>query len=215
MSSSPIKDALAALARNADHVEAAALGGTLERDSLPKAAQAALQQASALRAAGEDAWRLHPRLREYLQDHLQHFGAYPSPSGIGERINALRDFRVEALTAHAERDHESLRALLGQITVTVWDIADQTERNLKFLGSMLSIKYGAVQTMKAKLGPSACEALPELSRPGGVHPLQRQGAGVHARAATHGGHGRQPHADHAYGHRPGAPAADAFGRCRA
>ena len=51
MSNSPIKDALAALSRNAEHVEAAALGGTFARDALPRPALAALQQASALRAA--------------------------------------------------------------------------------------------------------------------------------------------------------------------
>lgn len=152
MSTNPIKDALAALSRNAEHVEAAALGGTLAHDALPRQALAALQQAIALRAAGDDAWRLHPRLREYLQDILQNFGAYPSPTGIGEKITTLRALRDEALQAFADRDHESVAALLQQIAVTVWDIADQTERNLKFLGSMMSIKYGAVQTLRAKLG---------------------------------------------------------------
>lgn len=147
---SPIRDALNALGRHAEHVEALVPGGAVPQDSLPRAAAAGLRQASALRAAGEDSWRLHPRLREYLQDHLQMYPAYQSLTDIGARLRTLQALRDEAQQAHAAHDHESLRHQLDEMSNQVYDIADATERNLKYLGGMMSIKYGAVTTLRAK-----------------------------------------------------------------
>jgi hypothetical protein len=148
--SSYIRDALQALSRNAEHVEAVALGGTVQQDAIPKPAVAALRGASALRAAGEDSWRLHPRLREYLQDHLQVFPAYQSLTEIGYRLNALRALMQEAHHAVRERDHESLHGQLEEMSTQIFDIYEMTERNLRFLGKLMSIKYGAVRSLTAK-----------------------------------------------------------------
>lgn len=149
--SSYIREALQALSRHSDAVATVALNGTVPQDALPKAAVTALRGASALRAAGEDSWRLHPRLREYLQDHLQVFPAYQSLTEIGYRLHTLDALMREAHHAQRERDHESLQGQLEEMSTQLFDIHELTERNLRFLGKLMSIKYGAVRTAAAKV----------------------------------------------------------------
>jgi hypothetical protein len=151
MSHRPIKDALQALNRHAEVIEQAVMGGTVAQDSLPKPAVQALRQASALRPAGRDEWRLHPRLREYLQDHLQMFPKFQSLTDIGAKLNLIQMLHSDALSAVAERDYESLESQLAAIETAVFDIADATDRNLTFLAGMVSTRYGDVRTLAAKL----------------------------------------------------------------
>jgi hypothetical protein len=151
MTAGPIKDALQALSRHADVVEQAVMGGSIGQESLPKGAVQALRQASALRAAGEEHWRLHPRLREYLQDHLQMFPQFQSLTDISSKLALLQHLLTDAQTAVAERDYESLEFQLASMETAVYDIADATDRNLTFLAGMVSTKYGNVRTFAAKM----------------------------------------------------------------
>lgn len=151
MSSGPIKDALQALSRHADVVEQAVTGGVISQEGLTKGAVQALRQASALRAAGEEHWRLHPRLREYLQDHLQMFPQFQSLTDISSKLALLQHLLTDALTAIGERDQESLDSQLMVMETAVYDIADATDRNLTFLAGMVSTKYGNVRTFVAKM----------------------------------------------------------------
>jgi hypothetical protein len=151
MSDSPIKEALSALSRNAQVVEMLTEGGTVLQDAIAKPAATALRQASALRPAGEDSWRLHPRLREYLQDHLQLFPAFQSLKEVGQKILLLRTLREEIDTVTKNRDRESFQSLMVTLSTTLYDIADATESNLAFLTGMVSLKYGTVQTLAAKI----------------------------------------------------------------
>lgn len=151
MSHRPIKDALQSLSRYADVVEQAVMGGTVAQESLPKQAVQALRQASALRAAGQDEWRLHPRLREYLQDHLQMFPKFQSLTDIGAKLTLIAMLHSDALSSVSERDFESLESQLDAIETAVYDIADATDRNLTFLAGMVSTRYGDVRTLTAKI----------------------------------------------------------------
>lgn len=151
MSHRPIKDALQSLSRYADVVEQAVMGGTVAQESLPKQAVQALRQASALRAAGQDEWRLHARLREYLQDHLQMFPKFQSLTDIGAKLNLISMLHSDALSSVSERDFESLESQLEAIETAVYDIADATDRNLTFLAGMVSTRYGDVRTLAAKI----------------------------------------------------------------
>lgn len=151
MTAGPIKDALQALSRHADVVEQAVMGGTIGQEGLPKGAVQALRQASALRAAGEEHWRLHPRLREYLQDHLQMFPQFQSLTDISSKLALLQHLLTDAQTAVSERDYESLEFQLASMETAVYDIADATDRNLTFLAGMVSTKYGNVRTFAAKM----------------------------------------------------------------
>lgn len=151
MSDGPIKGALAALSRHAPIVELLAEGGTVLQDAVAKPAASALLSASALRSAGEDSWRLHPRLREYLQDHLQLVTPFQSLKEVGQAIASLGWLRDELDTAARERDMASFDSLLARTSSTIYDIADATESNLGFLTGMVSLKYGAAQTVAAKI----------------------------------------------------------------
>ena len=71
---SPTKDVLKTLSLHADVVEQTRRDGTIvPAQDASEASVAALQQANALRPAGEDGFRLHPKLRDFLNDHLQLF----------------------------------------------------------------------------------------------------------------------------------------------
>lgn len=151
MSGGPIKEALQSLSRHADVVEHALMGGVVSQEDFTKGAVQALRQASALRAAGEEHWRLHPRLREYLQDHLQMFPQFQSLTDVSSKLLLLQHLASDAQTAVAERDFESLEFQLASMETAVYDIADTTDRNLTFLASMVSTKYGNVRTLVAKM----------------------------------------------------------------
>ena len=104
--SSPIRDLLHTLSRHAGLVQSGLLDGVCsEADSSP-AAIAALRQASALRPAGDEGWRLHPRLRDYLQDHLQLFPAFQSLAEIGSRISQLDALWAEIAQVRQDADQE-------------------------------------------------------------------------------------------------------------
>jgi hypothetical protein len=149
--SSPIKDVTLALNRHADVVERA-LGGLIsEGEEASRASIAGLRQASALRAAGQEGFRLHPRLREFLFDHLQLFPAYQSLTEIGSRISQMQALWSEVDSATRDGDRDTLHSLLDSLNTVVYDIADGMERNLHFLSGLLSTKYGNVQSLSAKI----------------------------------------------------------------
>jgi hypothetical protein len=148
--SSSIKELLQTLSRHAALVQSGLLDVVCsEVDSSP-AAIAALRQASALRPAGEEGWRLHPRLREYLQDHLQLFPAFQSLAEIGSRIGQLGALWAEIAQVRQEADQEALASLLTTLQTTVFDIVDSMERNLLLLQTLMSTRFGNVKTLQAK-----------------------------------------------------------------
>jgi hypothetical protein len=148
--SSPIREVLQTLARHAELLESGLLGVlTSEADASP-AAITALRQASALRPAGEDGYRLHPRLREYLQDHLQLFPAFQSLAEIGSRISQLDALWTEIAQVRQDADQEALASLLSTLQTTVFDIVDSMARNMLLLQTLMSTRFGNVRTLQAK-----------------------------------------------------------------
>jgi hypothetical protein len=149
--SGPIKEAMQALNRHSDVVERA-LGGVVSADGeVSKASISGLRQASALRAAGQDGFRLHPRLRDYLYDHLQLFPAYQSLTEVGSRIGQLQALWAEVDAALKDSDRETLASLSESLTSVIYDIADGIDRNLQFLSTLLTTKYGNVRSLAAKV----------------------------------------------------------------
>ncbi|MEJ8837760.1 hypothetical protein [Ramlibacter sp. AN1133] len=148
---SEIRDALGALRTHASHIESLVEGGTVLQDAIPRSVTTALRGASALRPAGEDSWRLHPRLREYLQDHLQLVTPFQSLKEIGQAIASLAWLRDEMDAAARERDQVAFDSLEASTRNTVYDIADATESNVAFLTGMVSLRYGTAKTLAAKL----------------------------------------------------------------
>src|SRR5437899_12549268 len=120
--SSPVKEVLQSLSRYAEVVEQG-IGGVISTEAgTPASSIAALRQSSALRPAGEEGYRLHPRLREYLQDHLQMYPAYQSLAEIGSRIRQIQSLwdEIEVLAGH--RDHATVNYLVDQLHSTIFEI---------------------------------------------------------------------------------------------
>jgi hypothetical protein len=147
---SPIREVLQTLSRHAQTVENSLLGVVSGDAGTPEAAIAALRQASALRPAGEDGYRLHPRLREYLQDHLSLFSAFQSLSEIGPRITQLGLLWTEIELVRLAADTETLASLTTTLQMTVFDIADSMDGNLLLLHLLMSTRFGNVRTLEAK-----------------------------------------------------------------
>jgi len=147
---SPIRDVLQTLSRHAQTVESSLLGVVSLEGGAPAASIAALRQASALRPAGEDGWRLHPKLREYLQDHLSLFSAFQSLSEIGPRITQINLLWTEIELVRLEADADTLASLSTSVQMAVFDIADSMEANLLLLHLLMSTRFGDVRTLQAK-----------------------------------------------------------------
>jgi hypothetical protein len=109
-----------------------------------------LRQASALRAAGEDGYRLHPRLREYLHDHLQLFPAFQNLAEIGSRISQVNNLWMEVDDVRRSSDTETVNTIVDTIQTTAFDIADSVDRNMLFLQTLMSTRYGNVRSLEAK-----------------------------------------------------------------
>lgn len=148
--SSPIKDVLKALNQHSDLVEHALAGVIDAQGQASNSAIAALRQASALRPAGEEGYRLHQKLREYLQDHLQLFPAFQSLAEIGSRISQVNALWLEVDLIRRNADSETIHALVDSIQTTVFDIADNMERNMLLLQTLMSTRYGNVRSLAAK-----------------------------------------------------------------
>ncbi|MCY1165262.1 hypothetical protein D9M73_51650 [compost metagenome] len=148
--SSPIKDVLKTLHHNAEVVEQALHGVINSEGTSSNPSITALRQASALRPAGEDGYRLHPRLREYLHDHLQLFPAFQSLAEIGSRISQVNNLWMEVDDIRRSADTETVNTIVDTIQTTVFDIADSVDRNMLFLQTLMSTRYGNVRSLEAK-----------------------------------------------------------------
>ncbi len=148
--SSPIKDVLKTLNQHADLVEQA-LGAVVDSEGQAmRSSIVALRQVSALRPAGEDGYRLHQRLREYLHDHLQLFPAFQSLAEIGSRITQVNSLWIEIEQVRRTKDAEVVNRLVGTIQTTVFDIGDSMDRNMLLLQTLMQTRYGNVQSLAAK-----------------------------------------------------------------
>ena len=148
---SPTKDVLKTLSLHADVVEQTRRDGTIvPAQDASEASVAALQQANALRPAGEDGFRLHPKLRDFLNDHLQLFPAYQTLAEIGTRVSQARQLWNDVDDLYRAKDLHAVENIVETIESTVFDIGDSVERNLLYLHTLLSTRYGNVRTLEAK-----------------------------------------------------------------
>lgn len=148
--SSPIQDVFKTLHQQSETVEQALQGLVHLDDGGNQLAIAALRHASALRPAGEDGYRLHPKLREYLNDHLQLFTAYQSLAEIGSRISQVHSLWLEIDEVRHAGDTEAVHVIVGTIEAALFDIADSVEHNMLYLQALLSTRYGNVRSLEAK-----------------------------------------------------------------
>lgn len=150
-SPSPVREAMQALSRNAGVIESALHGNVRAGEEITNGAIDALRQASALKVADEDGYRMHPRLRDYLLDHLQLFPAYQSLTEIGSKIGQMDTLWRELGAVLSEGGMEAVQSLRESIVSMVYDISDSVERNLLLLSSLLGTRYGHVKTLAEKV----------------------------------------------------------------
>ncbi|ABD72164.1 hypothetical protein Rfer_4478 (plasmid) [Rhodoferax ferrireducens T118] len=148
--SSPIKDVLLSLSRHAEVIEHALSGVISAETGTPRLAISALRQASALLPAGEDGYRLHTKLREYLHSHLQLYPAFQSLAEIGSRISQVNSLWTELELVHNTVDKATANDLLESLQTTVFDIGDSMDSNMLLLQTLLSTRYGNVKSLEFK-----------------------------------------------------------------
>jgi hypothetical protein len=147
----PVKEALSTISRHSGLVAEALKAPLSPGDGAPiKAIMDMRNNASAVRPTSDEGWRLHPRLREYLFDHLQHYPAYQSLSEIGSYITTMNALWAQVEELHGLPDGDSTMELRDRLQDTVYDIADNMRRNLQQLQTLLSTRYGNVRTLEAK-----------------------------------------------------------------
>lgn len=146
-----IAQVLSILASHA-HLVAEGLEGSVEPgDKTRDKAIDALASIHALIPYEEGAYRLNPRLREYITDHLVSYSAFQSLTRLNPlitRTTMLWQSLKELRNAGALGDADKLEWAIDD---TVTDIVYAVERNLMLLNSQISTEYGNVESIKAKL----------------------------------------------------------------
>ncbi len=182
--STPIKDVLQTLSRHAELVAEALSSVVAVGDGTSPAEILALRQAGALRPVGDEGYRLHPRLREYLQDHLQLFPAFQSLADIGAKITLLKSLWDEVEFLQGNR--ESVVSMIDEFQSTVLDIGNTMNRNMLQLQILMSTRYGNVRSLEAKKSQNRFYQKQTSALSGDVQRLAREAERVEHEASTRG-----------------------------
>lgn len=145
-----IERILSTLAKHG-RILAMAMDSTIEvSDRTSKKSIDELVSISALKPYEEGVYRLNPRLRDYLADHLVTYNAYQNLTRISDLVSrckaqwgGLLNFRENGAIADADQ-------LEWAIEDTVAEISYAIERNITLLNAMVSSQYGNVATLTAK-----------------------------------------------------------------
>ncbi|WP_147306193.1 hypothetical protein [Cupriavidus plantarum] len=140
---------LRALHQNDDLI-AAAFSGGLELGA-HNARIDALSNLRALKPFDEGIYRLNPRLRDFIADHLVSYRAFQALTRLSGPIQQARALWREMKFRHDDEEPSDRDALFEQFIDAVMDIAYSIERNLSLLHSLVSTQYGDVSSFSAKL----------------------------------------------------------------
>ena len=146
-----VQKLLAALARHADLVAEAFDGSVETGDRQRNAGIDALAAVNALKPYDEDSYRLNPRLRDFIADHLLSYKAYAALTRLAGPISQARQQWAEMRRNKVVGSMKEVVRLERAFDETVVDIAYSIERNLGLLQSMVSTQYGNVATLESKL----------------------------------------------------------------
>lgn len=148
--SSPLKPVFSALNKHTELVERALREPVGVGEEASDPGIKALRDVNVLRASGEHGYRLHSGLREFAHDVLQMHPALQRLAEIGSRTQHMLTLWNMLQDARAAGDHETMDLALEDIELTAFDIGEQVERNLRWLGLLLSTRFGNVRTLVAK-----------------------------------------------------------------
>jgi len=142
---------LASLAKHSDLIADAFDGPVTGGDKSRNQGIESLFSLGVLKPYDEDAYRLHPRLREFFADHFASYYALQALRQVTGTVAQAREQAAELVRLHkagAARDADRLYAALDESVV---DIAYSIENNLAMLHSLLSTQYGNVDDLGSKL----------------------------------------------------------------
>ncbi|CAN7599490.1 hypothetical protein [Polaromonas sp. LjRoot131] len=122
-------------------------GGYRARDK----AIEALVSIHALTPYEEGAYRLNPRLREFISDHLVSYNAFQTLTRLRDQIYQARTQWTNLRLMHSEGVVTDAEKLEWALDDTVTNISYEMDRNLTLLNSHISTEYGNVESLSAKI----------------------------------------------------------------
>lgn len=149
--SDQVKVLLRLVAGHADLVCEGIEGPILAGDSKRNARIDSLVGAGVLRVEDEQTFRLNPRLKSFVEDHLGTFQAFRSLTRIDSTVrHADRLWReIQALHRDGEEaDAQKVEIELGEVFA---EIAYDIDRNLLVLNANVATQFGNVDSLKAKI----------------------------------------------------------------
>ena len=149
--SDQVKVLLRLVAVNADLVCEGIEGPILAGENKRNARIDSVVGAGVLRVEDEQTFRLNPRLKSFVEDHLGTFQAFRSLTRIDSTVrHADRLWReVQALHRDGEEaDAQKVEIELGEVFA---EIAYDIDRNLMVLNANVATQFGNVDSLKAKI----------------------------------------------------------------
>ena len=150
-----VKKLLGVLSRHADIVAEAFDGQVSMGDKAHQKGVEALFEVGAIKPYDEGAYRLNPRLREFLADHLSSYHALKDLRNLSASMRqamAIWDEMRHFADNTSSSTMDQLDWALDEVTV---DIAYSIEQNLHMLHVLIGNKYGNVESLQSKLRQNA------------------------------------------------------------
>lgn len=150
-----LKKLLGVLSRHADIVAEAFDGQVSMGDKAHQKGVEALFEVGAIKPYDEGAYRLNPRLREFLADHLSSYHALKDLRNLSASMRqamAIWDEMRHFADNTSSSTMDQLYWALDEVTV---DIAYSIEQNLHMLHVLIGNKYGNVESLQSKLRQNA------------------------------------------------------------
>lgn len=150
-----VKKLLGVLSRHADIVAEAFDGPVSMGDKVHQKGVEALFEVGAIKPYDEGAYRLNPRLREFLADHLSSYHALKDLRNLSASMRqamAIWDEMRHFADHTSSATMDQLYWALDEVTV---DIAYSIEQNLHMLHVLIGNKYGNVESLQSKLRQNA------------------------------------------------------------
>ena len=142
---------LGALAKHADLVSEAFEGSVAGGDKQRNAGIEALYGLSVLKPYDEDSYRLNPRLREFIADHLASYQAFQALRRVSATMQQAREQWKELHRLKLAGATTDARRLHAAFDESIVEMAYSIEHNLRLLHSLISTQYGNVDDLSSKL----------------------------------------------------------------
>lgn len=141
-----------------------AFDGELSGDTRQRAkAIESLFEAGALKPYDEDTYRLNPRLREFIADHLSSYHAYQSLRGVSGTLRQANAQWRELRRLKEKGTRRNVDTILAALDESIADIAYSIEHNLAMLYVLLGSQFGNVVGLQAKIAQNAYYAAQVVS----------------------------------------------------